>query len=145
MQATLALNWQEDSAVKIQKVILKPLTRIVRLVFIITLTLHDVAFAIYVRYFSEAENTTGFMGHFCGALAGLLVGIFVLDNRRIQSWETFVQWISLAIFLLLLGFAILWNVYGDEWYKEWYSVGRFFPKPDYQLYDDQSGNCKHYI
>ena len=49
LQATLALNWQEDSAVKIQKVILKPLTRIVRLVFIITLTLHDIGFAIYVR------------------------------------------------------------------------------------------------
>ena len=43
------------------------------------------------RYFSEAENNTGFMGHFCGALAGLLVGIFVLDNRRIQTWETFID------------------------------------------------------
>ena len=97
------------------------------------------------RYFSEAENTTGFMGHFCGALAGLLVGIFILDNRRVQSWETFVQWISISIFILLLGFAILWNIFGDDWYKEVYSVGRFFPKPDYQLYNDESGNCKHYL
>lgn len=142
--ATLALNWQEDSAVKIRKVIFKPLTRIVRLVFIITLTLHDIGFAIYVRYFSESENTTGFMGHFCGALAGLLVGIFVLDNRRVQSWETYVQWISFSIFILLLSFAVVWNVYGDDWYREMYGFGRFFPKPDYQLYDDKSGNCKHY-
>ncbi len=27
---------------------------------------------------------TGFMGHLCGALAGLLVGVFILDNRCIQ-------------------------------------------------------------
>jgi hypothetical protein len=51
----MALNWQEDSAVKIQKVIFRPLTRIVRLVFIITLTLHDIGFAIYVRY--RLKNT----------------------------------------------------------------------------------------
>ena len=50
------------------------------------------------------------MGHFCGALAGLLVGIFVLDNRRVQSWETFVQWISITIFLLLLGFGLIANL-----------------------------------
>lgn len=142
--ATLALNWQEDSAVKIRKVIFKPLTRIVRLVFIITLVAHDVGLAIYVRYFSDEENTTGFMGHFCGALAGLLVGIFILENRRVRTWETFVQWISISLFALLLGFAILWNVYGDSWYREWYGKGRFFPKPDYELYNDKSGNCKHY-
>jgi rhomboid-related protein 1/2/3 len=80
--ATLALNWQEDNAVKIKKVIHRPLTRIVRLIFIIFLTVHDVGLAIYIWLYSEGESRTGFMGHFCGALAGLLVGIFILDNRR---------------------------------------------------------------
>jgi hypothetical protein len=46
------------------------------------------------RYFSEAENHTGFMGHFCGALAGLLVGIFVLENRRVR--------VTIFIFIFLL-------------------------------------------
>lgn len=36
--ATLILNWKEDSAVKIKKVIHKPLTRMVRLIFIVFLT-----------------------------------------------------------------------------------------------------------
>ena len=31
------------------------------------------------------------MGHFCGALAGLLVGIAVLDNRVVETWETWVR------------------------------------------------------
>ena len=80
--ATLALNWQEDSAVRIKKVIHKPLIRIVRIIFISFLTVHDLALAIYFRYFLQQESRTGFMGHFCGALAGLLVGVFILDNRR---------------------------------------------------------------
>ena len=32
-----------------------------------------------------------YMGHFCGALAGLLVGIAVLDNRVVETWETWVS------------------------------------------------------
>ena len=58
--ATLALNWHEDSAVRIRKVIHKPLTRVIRLVFIITLTLHDIGLAIYVRFFSETPNQVCF-------------------------------------------------------------------------------------
>ena len=136
--ATMALNWHEDSAVRIQKVVHKPLTRIIRLIFIITLTLHDIGFAIYVRYFTDGGNRTGFMGHFCGALAGLLVGIFILDNRRVRSWEPIVQWVSIALFILFIGFAIIWNIFGNQW------APGFFPAPDYRLYDDESGNCKHY-
>jgi len=136
--ATLALNWQEDSAIKIKKVIHQPLTRIVRLVFIISLTIHDIGFAIYVRFFSEEENRTGFVGHLCGAIAGLLVGVFVLDNRRVQSWESWIQWISLVIFALMIGFAIFWNILGDQ-----IVGGRgFYPRPDYKPLGDE--NCDHY-
>ena len=79
------------------------------------------------------------MGHFCGALAGLLVGIFILDNRRVQSWEPIIQWISFAIFTVLLLFTIVWNIFGNEW-----TGGNFFPAPDYRLYTDESENCKFY-
>jgi len=96
------------------------------------------------RYYTEDENTIGFMGHFCGALAGLLVGIFVLDNRRVRSWEPYVQWTSFFIFSCLILFAVLWNVFGDTWYRDIYGNGRFFLKPNYELYNDESGNCKHY-
>lgn len=137
--ATLALNWKEDSAVKIRKVVHKPLTRIIRILFISFLVIHDVGLAIYVRFFSDETNRTGFMGHLCGALAGLLVGIFVLDNRRVRAWEAAIQWISILLFVLLLGFAVVWNIWGNLW-----TGGTFFPPPDYQLYDDASGNCKHY-
>ena len=35
------------------------------------------------------------MGHFCGALAGLLVGVAVLDNRVVETWETWVAFVML--------------------------------------------------
>ena len=38
------------------------------------------------------------MGHFCGALAGLLVGVAVLDNRVVETWET---WVTLIMILHL--------------------------------------------
>ena len=78
--ATMTLNWREDNNLRIKKVVRKPLTKIIRLVFILLLTAHDVCFAVYVRFY-DPDNRTGFMGHLCGALAGLTVGLFVLDNR----------------------------------------------------------------
>lgn len=57
--ATLALNWQEDSAVRIKKVIHQPLTRIIRLIFIIFLTVHDLALAMYFYFVLKEESQTG--------------------------------------------------------------------------------------
>merc|ERR1711902_169901 len=118
--ATLVLNWSEDNNVKIQKVVRRPITKIIRIAFILLLTLHDVGFAIYVRVY-EPDNGTGFMGHLCGALAGLTVGLFVLDNRNVRSWEPIVQWIS---FILGIIFAIVWNIFGNTW------APGFFPETD---------------
>jgi len=134
--ATMALNWQEDGQVRIQKVVKRPITKIIRILFISILTIHDVAFAVYVRFY-DPENRTGFMGHLCGAMAGLTVGLFVLDNRRVRSWEPYVQWISLVFFLAFSVFCVVWNVFGDEW-----SSGRFFPIPDYSNYT--LGSCRDY-
>lgn len=133
--ATLALNWQEDSQIRIKKVVKKPITKIIRLSFIIILTLHDVGYAIYVRLY-DPENRTGFMGHLCGSLAGLTVGIFILDNRRVRTWEPVVQWVSLIIFIMFMTTCVVWNVWGEDW-----SPG-FFPPPDESLYE--VGKCMNF-
>ena len=141
--ATLTLNWEEDSTIRIRKVIHKPLTRIIRIIFISALTAHDVALALYL-YFTDGDNSTGFMGHLCGALAGLLVGIFILDNRRVTSWEPIVQWISFSIFVLMITFAILWNIFGNTWYCGSTPNCSYFSEPDYRKITDELGNCDHY-
>ena len=80
--STMILNWKEDSAIKIRKVIHKPLTKIIRIIFISFLTIHDFAIAIYETYVSGKDSQTGYVGHLCGACAGILVGFFILKNRR---------------------------------------------------------------
>ena len=112
--ATMTLNWAEDSQIRIQKVVKKPITKMIRITFIGILTLHDICFAIYVRLY-DPENRTGFMGHLCGALAGLTVGLFVLDNRRVRRWEPVVQWLALGVFVAFVAFAVVWNIFGDSW------------------------------
>jgi membrane associated rhomboid family serine protease len=83
--ATVILNWQEDGSVRIRKVIHSPLTRTIRIAFICLLTVHDIAIGVYAKYFSDEPNRTGFMGHICGAIAGLLIGVFALQNRRVRD------------------------------------------------------------
>ena len=104
------MNWKEDGAVyegrnqksKSVSRSLDPLIRIARLVFVITFTLFDVSYAIY-NYYSGVKTNTGYkesciifqlvkvfeyfryMGHLCGAMAGLLVGIVMLENRKVQG------------------------------------------------------------
>ena len=80
--STMILNWKEDNAVKIQKTIHKPLVKIVRILFIGFLTVHDFSIAIYETVVLKQESQTGYVGHLSGAIAGVLIGIFVLDNRR---------------------------------------------------------------
>jgi len=126
--ATMTLNWQEDSQVRIQKVVKKPITKIIRITFIGILAIHDIIFAVYVRFY-DPENRTGFMGHLCGALAGLTLGLFVLDNRRVRAWERVVQWAALATFLAFISFGIVWNVLGNSWNSG------FFPPNNEDLYD----------
>ena len=72
-----------------RQVVKKPITMIIRTSFILLLTVHDVGFAVYVRFY-DPDNRTGFMGHLCGALAGLTVGLFLLDNRYSSTFTSFI-------------------------------------------------------
>ncbi len=65
------------------------------------------------------------MAHLGGALAGLLVGIFALDNRRVRRWEPWVQWASVTLFACLVLFAVVWNIFADAW-----TEGGFYPPVD---------------
>ena len=51
-----------------------------------------------------------YMGHFCGALAGFLVGIVILENRRVEMWEVKLKVVSICIYIVLLLGAVLWHL-----------------------------------
>ncbi|PSN39431.1 Rhomboid-related protein 3 [Blattella germanica] len=95
--ATIIMNWSEMS--------FAPYQLGVFLVLIVT----DVGTAIYNRYFSEETQPIGYSAHFAGALAGLLLGINILRNLQVKSWEKKLWWASICIYVALMVGAIIWN------------------------------------
>ena len=56
--------------------------------------------AIYYRYIENVETKVGYAAHFAGAIAGLLVGVNVLRNLQVETWEKVVWWISFVIYVI---------------------------------------------
>ena len=55
------------------------------------------------------------------ALHPTYIGYF--DSRK---WEPVMQWICLAIFMLLVTFAVVWNIFANTW------VPGYYPESDYR-------------
>jgi len=68
----------------------------------------DIGVAVYYRYMGQ-ETKTSYTGHLAGAVVGLLLGIIILRNLRIYTWERVLWWCCLVVFLGLLIGAIVWN------------------------------------
>ena len=75
----------------------------------------DTGIAVYYRYL-EVDTKVGYGAHAAGAAVGLLLGIVVLRNLRVKTWERVMWWFSLLLFLGLFLAAIVWNavVIGDK-------------------------------
>lgn len=104
--ANVIINWKEMEY------------GIFRLISLVAFALLDVGTALYYRYASEGGDTnkTSYSAHFAGALAGLLVGVRILRNLTVHSWENKLGWIMLAVYVALMIFAILWNAINDTYY-----------------------------
>lgn len=96
--ATIILNWKEMTM------------PIVQLLIFLVITIIDTATAIYNRYYLDINEHIGYVAHFAGALAGLLVGILILRNLEVNRGEKILKWVSLTVYLLLMGTAIIINV-----------------------------------
>ena len=58
-----------------------------------------------------------YAGHLFGAVAGLLLGIVLLENRKVERWETRLRAASISVYLGLLLITLLWhlvNVYSTS-------------------------------
>lgn len=108
----LLLNWSEMEY------------RWVQLVIIVVLSGSDLSFAIYDTYFSPNPSNTGHMAHLGGAVAGILVGIYILRNLEQKRWEKYCWWVALVVFLILVGTGVVLNI--------------ALPVPEFFPYDDDS-------
>ena len=77
----------------------------------------DTGVAVYYRYIN-VNTQVGYAAHLGGAAVGLLLGIVVLRNLRVRSWERVMWWICLLIFLGLFLTGIVWNAVIIGLYKQ---------------------------
>ena len=96
--ATILMNWRQMEFAALQLIVFLIITSV------------DVGQAIYTRYVLEKVNQIGYVAHLAGAVAGLLVGINILRNLEVQTWEKVVWWASFFLYTALMTAAILWNV-----------------------------------
>lgn len=106
--STILMNWSEMK------------WAVYQLGILLVLIIADIGTAIHDRYFMDKQQSVGYASHIAGALAGLLLGINVLRNLRVKSWEKKIWWTSICIYVILMLGAIAWNVFYDD----------YFPKPD---------------
>lgn len=82
--------------------------------FIVSLVaITDVAVFIYEHYnkgVTPDQISVSYPAHVSGALAGLLVGITCLKNLRWERHERYIWAISVIIFVLLIGTAIIFSL-----------------------------------
>ncbi|XP_017782023.1 PREDICTED: rhomboid-related protein 2-like [Nicrophorus vespilloides] len=106
--ASIIMNWSEMTY------------PIIQLIIFIVLMGSDVGTAIYNRYVLNANESIGYAAHFFGALAGLLVGIFVLRNIEVTRPEKIIRAIAIVVFVVLMGSGIIINIF----YQDYFPVQR---------------------
>ena len=76
----------------------------------------DFGVAIY-RHANNQNDNVGYLAHLCGALAGLLVGIAVLRNLKVELWEKKLSCIAVTVFSCLMLSAITFHLFNDEYFS----------------------------
>jgi len=131
--ATLILNWKEDGQIyakslRSQKdpppMNLNPWIRGLRLAFVILFIVGDVGNIIYDVYYLEITHIS-YAGHAFGALAGVLIGVFVLQNRKVEDWELIFQWCVFALYGVCLCAFVLWHIIGSNGITDWFPAEKW--------------------
>ncbi|KAL1502527.1 hypothetical protein ABEB36_007659 [Hypothenemus hampei] len=102
--ASIIMNWKEMSFPFIQLIIF----------FLVAGS--DIGTAIYYRYILDKVQSIGYVAHFAGAVAGLLVGINVLRNLSVTRSERVIWWISIIIYISLMTMCIIWNIFWPSYF-----------------------------
>lgn len=87
-----------------------------RLISLLTFIGSDVGVAIYGRYVKGEITRVSYSAHFAGALVGFFIGVNVLRNLSIKRWEIVFGWIVLSIYIILMGFAVMFNLLHEQYF-----------------------------
>jgi rhomboid-related protein 1/2/3 len=101
--ATIIMNWHEMEFAIVQLFVF--------LVFCST----DIGFSVY-RHINDPTDRVGYMAHLCGGIAGLLVGIGVLRNLNVRSYEKKLWWIAVSIYSGLMIAGICFHLFYPDYF-----------------------------
>jgi len=107
--ASVVINWKEMEF------------RWIRLVTLLVFGGTDIGVAIYGRYVQQQTTRTSYAAHIAGALAGFLIGVNALRNLKVKRWENIFGWFMLVIYIILMAFAILFNILNEKHFNDEYS------------------------
>ncbi|XP_030748182.1 rhomboid-related protein 2-like isoform X2 [Sitophilus oryzae] len=88
------------------------------LIIIIMLISVDVGSALYARYTATLDQTIGYVAHFGGAVAGLLVGIWMLRNVEVTNRENKIWWIALILYIFSMITLIAINIFWTSHFQK---------------------------
>ena len=101
--------------------------------FIVSLVaITDVAVYIYEHYSGHSTDQIpiSYPAHISGALAGLLVGIVCLKNLRWERHERYIWAVSVCIFALLIGSAIIFSIANPSYFSAALRTPNYFYSQD---------------
>ncbi|KAB0791261.1 hypothetical protein PPYR_03061 [Photinus pyralis] len=102
--ASIIMNWKEMEYPFVQL-----------LIFVI-ITVCDIGSAIYERHISPPSSSVSYTAHIAGAVAGLLMGINIVRNVKITHSENVIWWVSVILYVLLMGTTIVWHIAGGSYF-----------------------------
>ncbi|XP_066144384.1 rhomboid-related protein 2-like [Euwallacea fornicatus] len=102
--ATIIMNWKE---------MIYPFVQLLLLCIVV---ICDLGSSINDRYSLNVKNQVGCVAHLGGAVAGLLVGIYILKNLKVKNFERYLWWAAVVTFAVLILICILLNILLPERY-----------------------------
>ena len=116
--AALLLNWKEDSLIIRQRLRKRKATsptfgkivRIGRILVVGGILSVDVVTAICTKLSGEV-NTTSYTAHISGLVMGVLVGVVILKNRKVQFWEQWLKGTCCVLAAIFLFSMIVINIF----------------------------------
>ncbi|XP_052899552.1 rhomboid-related protein 2 [Anopheles moucheti] len=94
--STIIMNWKQMEYAIVQLFVF--------LVFCVT----DLGVSIY-NSINDPFDKVGYIAHASGAVAGFLVGIGVLRNLKVESWERKLWWCAVTVYFLLMIAGIMYH------------------------------------
>ena len=64
----------------------------------------------HMKYFQH-DYATSWVGHLAGGLTGILLGIVVLKNRRVEKWETWLKLVCVLSYTAAIITMITANIF----------------------------------